>query len=136
MDGYVGWVALIGAAGTCVAVVTFWMNLAAKLQDAQNASAAAKEEAKSAKEDLKNLKTALDAQNMRFGLIEHEIGVVKLDVANRFADFAEKYASHQDVIAVEARVASALNGLKDELRGMNTRFDRIMEMLVNGRKEA
>jgi|SRR5882672_514720 hypothetical protein len=104
--GVLTWGALIAAAGSLVAIVTFWMN-----RGKAEADALAKADAASATAHAALAK----AEAVSAGLAEARI------------EFARDYASHKDLAAAEVRYAAALDSLRTELRGMNERLDRIIE---------
>lgn len=118
MEGsYISWVALIGASGTAIAFVTFWVNRGKA--EAENMA-----EAKSAHA------VAILAQG-KADLAISLLSEAKLNWANELRTFAKEYATHKDVNGVEARVAAALESVKVELRGTNDRLDRMYEHMIN-----
>ena len=100
------WGALIAAAGSLAAIVTFWMN-----RGKAEAEACAKADAATAAATAALAKAELVAGQLADARIE----------------FARDYASHKDLAAADMRYAAALDSLRTELRGMNERLDRIIE---------
>ena len=109
MQELLSWGALVGASGSLIAIVSFWMNRGKAEADAHAKAEGAYSVASAAltKADL------VAAQ-----LAEARIG------------FARDYASHKDLAAAEVRYATALDSLRSELRGMNERLDRIIDRLT------
>ena len=100
------WGALIAAAGSLAAIVTFWMNRGkAEAEASANAAAAGV-----------TARTALA-----------KVELVSEQLAEARIEFARDYASHKDLAAAEVRYATSLDSLRTELRGMNERLDRIIE---------
>ena len=106
MQEILTWGALIGAGGSVIAIVTFWMNRGkAEAETLSKAEAASKMAAAA--------------------LAKSELASSQLAEAR--IEFARDYASHKDLAAAEVRFAAALESLRTELRGMNERLDRIIE---------
>jgi hypothetical protein len=109
MDGLPTWVALFAAGGTLLALITFWV-----ARGRAEALAIAKAEAAEVKASTAYARAELVAAQLSEARIE----------------FARDYATHKDVAAAEVRFAAALDSLRVELRGMNTRLDRIIDNLA------
>ena len=106
MQEILTWGALIGASGSIIAIVTFWMNRGNAEAETQSKAEAASQMATAA-------------------LAKSEL--VSSQLAEARIEFARDYASHRDLAAAEVRFAAALESLRTELRGMNERLDRIIE---------
>jgi len=106
MQEILTWGALIGAGGSIIAIVTFWMN-----------------RGKAEAETLSKAEAA--SQIATAALAKSEL--VSSQLAEARIEFARDYASHKDLAAAEVRFAAALESLRTELRGMNERLDRIIE---------
>lgn len=115
MNEVVTWAALIAGSGSVVAIVTFWLN-----RGKAEAEATIKADAATA------MATAALAK----------AEMTSMQLAEARIDFANEYASHKDLAASEARYATAVDGLRQELRGMNDRLDRIIEGLVTRTRPA
>jgi hypothetical protein len=109
MQDILSWGALIGAGGSIIAIVTFWMNRGKAEADAFTKAAGAQSMAASAMAKV---------ETMAGQLAEARI------------EFARDYASHRDLAAAEVRYATALDSLRTELRGMNERLDRIIDRVT------
>jgi hypothetical protein len=107
--------ALAGAAGSIIAIVTFWFS-----RGRAEAESYAKAESASA------IATSALAKT---DLLAAALGEARLE-------FARDYASHKDLAAAEFRYAGALDSLRSEIRGMNERLDRIIEKLIGTPKPA
>lgn len=59
-----------------------------------------------------------------------KVEYVSLQLAEARIGFARDYASNKDLAESETRFAGSLDGLRQELRGMNERLDRIIEGMV------
>lgn len=101
-DGFLTWGALIASLGSVVAIVTYWMNRGKA--EARVEMAIASASAACAKVDF-----------------------LSLQLSDARIEFASDYASHKDLAASEARYATAIDGMRAELRGVNERLDRIIE---------
>ncbi len=123
MEGLVSWVALFGAGGTIIALVTFWVNRG-------RAEGEAVAEAKLAREEVKQVRTLIDVCSVKCDLYASQLAKMQVEAAEKYADFAENYASNKDLSAVESRVAAALEGMRTEFRGLNDRLDRLLEHFV------
>lgn len=110
MNEFLTWSALIGAGGSIITVVTFWMN-----RGKEQATALIKSDAALARVELLGIQLAQSRNEM----------------AEYRVEFARDYATHKDLAASEARYATAIDGLRIELRGMNERLDRIIEGFIN-----
>src|SRR3954451_3530940 len=106
MQDVLSWSALIGAGGSVIAIVTFWMNRGKAEADALTRADGAHSVAA----------TALAKSDL-----------VAAQLAEARIEFARDYASHRDLAAAEVRYAASLDSLRTELRGMNERLDRIIE---------
>ena len=106
MQDVLSWSALIGAGGSIIAIVSFWMNRGKAEADAHAAADAAHSIATSA-------------------MAKAELASAQLAEAR--IEFARDYATHRDLAAAELRYAAALDSLRSELRGMNERLDRIID---------
>jgi hypothetical protein len=106
MQDILNWGALIGAAGSIIAIVTFWMNRGKAEADA-----------------LARSDGAYSAAANALAKAER----VAAQIAEARIEFARDYASHKDLAAAEVRYATELDSLRSELRGMNERLDRIID---------
>src|SRR6266403_1010010 len=101
MQEILTWGALIGAGGSVIAIITFWMN-----------------RGKAEADTLAKAETA--SQMAAAALARSEL--VSSQLAEARIEFARDYASHKDLAAAEMRFATALDSLRTELRGMNERL--------------
>src|SRR5947207_3290321 len=106
MQDVLNWGALIGAGGSLIAIVTFWMNRGKAEADAL---------------------TRADGAHSIAAAALAKVDLVAVQLAEARIEFARDYASHKDLAAAEMRYAAALDSLRSELRGMNERLDRIIE---------
>jgi hypothetical protein len=106
MQDFLTWGALIGAGGSVIAIITFWMNRGKAEADA--------------------LARAEGAHAMAAAALAKAEDVAA-QLAESRVEFARDYASHRDLAAAEVRYATALDSLRSELRGMNERLDRIID---------
>lgn len=118
-----GW--LVGASGVLLALITFWLNRG-------KAEAESFAEAKMAREEARSAQVMASTVSAQHTLMMKQLAEYQLEVANKFGAFSDKYASNQDLAQVEARVATALDGLRQEFRGLNDRFDRMFEHVLHG----
>ena len=103
------WVALagvLGAAGSLVVVITFWINRG-KAEGEMHAK--------------------VNAAQSELAVVSAKVDLVSSQLAEARIDFATNYATHKDLAAAEVCYATALEGLRGELRGMNDRLDRIID---------
>lgn len=123
MEGSIGWVALFGVGGTVLALVAFWMQRGKEQQEAIS-------EAKAAREAAAAVAATVGAINARCSLIEQQVHAVQLDFANKYLEFADRFASNKDLQAVDARVGVALETVKTECREINRRLDSVLDHLM------
>lgn len=105
MSDLVQWGALIAAVSACIAIAKFWID-----------RGKAEEKAESAK------LTAL-ALHARVEIIAASLTDFKVEVA-------QKYATGASLEAAERQMTEAMNGVRDEVRGLNQRLDRIIEAMI------
>jgi hypothetical protein len=106
MQDVLSWGALIGAGGSLIAIVTFWMNRGKAEADAL---------------------TRADGAHSVAAAALAKADLVAAQLAEARIEFARDYASHRDLAAAEVRYATALDSLRSEMRGMNERLDRIID---------
>lgn len=123
MEGSIGWVALFGVGGTVLALVAFWMQRGKEQQEAIS-------EAKAAREAAAAVAATVSAVNLRCTFIEQQVHSVQLEFANKYLEFADRFASNKDLQAVDARVGVALETVKTECREINRRLDSVLDHLM------
>lgn len=140
----VPWLALIGAAGSATAVIKYYQDRAKAREDRirteqhlsdriellQQSSAELENQLNDARSALQKseeaMSTAMQAR-ARAELAREELHQAQLT-------FAKDYVSNRDLGASEKRLADSMDQLRDELRGMNVRLDRILERAVGSPK--
>ena len=110
MTDVLTWGALIAASGSLIAIITFWMNRG--------------------KAEANALSLSEGATKMA-GMALSKVDALAVQFADSRLEFVRDFASHKDLAASETRYATALDGLRVELRGMNERLDRIIEGFIN-----
>lgn len=114
MDQAITWAALFAAGGTVIALITFWVQrgkVEGDLDARVNSAAVA-------------ASTAL----AKVELVAATLNEARLD----WAKDLQNYATVTDLEAVELRVSQSLEGVRSELRGVNQRLDRIIEVQGGG----
>lgn len=113
MPEVVTWAAMFTATVAIIALITFWVNrgkvegeLEQKASNALNAAVAA-----SAKAEL----------------LSQQLNEVRVE----FAKEMKEYATHKDVAAAENRMATTMDGVRQEMRGLNQRFDRLFDRFAH-----
>lgn len=119
----VSWVALFGAGGTLLALVSFWLQRGKEQQEAMG-------EAKAAREAAASASNQVQAVNARVTFLEQNLHSAQLEQANKYLEFADKFASNKDLAAVDARVGVALETVKTECREINRRLDSVLDHLM------
>lgn len=119
----VSWVALFGAGGTLLGLISFWMQRGKEQQEAMG-------EAKSARETAASVATQVQAAIARITFLEQNLHTAQLDASNKYLEFADKFASNKDLAAVDARVGVALETVKTECREINRRLDSVLDHLM------
>jgi hypothetical protein len=117
MEGLVSWVALFGAGGTIIALITFWLNRG-------RAEVEGLAEAKLAREEAKGAHSVATTALAKVELLTAQLNEARLE-------FAREYVNHKDLAASETRLATAIDGLKTEFRGLNERLDRMLEYMIS-----
>lgn len=110
MNDVLTWGALIAAGGSIVAIITFWLN-----RGKAEAETAAK----------------ADSAHQMATVALAKAEFVGLQLNDTRLEFVRDYATHKDLTDSETRYATAIDGLRVELRGMNDRLDRIIEGFIN-----
>lgn len=110
MQDVLTWGALVGAAGSLIAVATYWMNRGKAEADA-----------------LAKANVAHAVAMAALGKAEF----VTAQLAEARIEFARDYATHKDLAAAEIRLAQAVDGMRGELHKMNDRLDRVIEQNRN-----
>jgi hypothetical protein len=105
IDAAIPWAALVAGITACVAIAKFWMDRGAAELTAESAKIAA---------------LALGA---RVEVLGHALTDFKVEEANR-------YATGNALESAEKNMTEAMNGVRDEVRGLNQRLDRIIEAMI------
>lgn len=101
----VTWVALIAALGGLVACAKFWMDMGATRKIAENASQQA--------------------------VTAHATAeILRSELRDARVEIAQDYASHKALAACESRIGEDVRGMREEIRGLNERFDRFLTNMV------
>ena len=103
------WGVLIAAGGSIIAIVTFWMNRG-------KAEAEAGARADAAMHVAKEAKAMAEAGATRAAEVELRM--------------AREYATSAALAAVETRFLASIDGLRVEVRGMNSRLDRFLDRVT------
>jgi hypothetical protein len=105
MNDPITWAALVAATGACIGLAKFWI-------DRGKAEA-----------------TAAAAQ------ISASVAVAKTDLLlSQLNDFrvevAQEYATTKALEASESAMTAAVNGIREEMRGMNSRLDQFLQAML------
>jgi hypothetical protein len=106
MQDLLTWGAVVAAGSSVVAIVTFWMN-----------RGKAEAETRAKAEGAASLATSALA---KCDLLASQLTDARLETAR-------EYVTAKDLAAAEMRLSGAVDGLRQEVRGMNERLDRMLE---------
>jgi hypothetical protein len=95
------WVAILTATGALVSIAKFWMDMGATRQQAEGAQAQA---------------VAAHAA----------VEMLKGTIADLGRETAREYATHEALRNSEERMTTAVAGMRDEIRGLNERIDKVI----------
>ena len=113
----VPWAALVAAIGALIAVITFWFQRGKEIGQLEERLTARRDDVDAKMANLQSVGIS--------ALGKAEMAMAQMSEMR--VEIAREYVSHRDLVAAEARSASALSEVRGELRGMNDRLDRIIE---------
>jgi len=105
MTDAITWAALISGVTACIGLAKFWMDWGKAEEKAEAAQLSA---------------LALGA---RLEIVSTSLTEFKVEVAR-------EYATGRSLEAAERQITEAMNGVRDEVRGLNQRLDRIIEAMI------
>jgi hypothetical protein len=108
MENAITWGALIAAAAACVGWIKFWMDRGKAEAAATSASAMA------------------TAAHGKAEMVSSALNDFKVQVA-------QQYATTNALEAAEKHMTHAINGVRDEIRGMNGRLDQFLQAMIEER---
>jgi hypothetical protein len=105
MNDVIPLAALFAAVTACVAIAKFWLDLGKVVEKAEAANI-----------------TALGL-GARVEILGNVLTEFKVEVAR-------EYVTGHSLEAAEKQMTDAMNGVRDEVRGLNQRLDRIIEAMI------
>ena len=105
MSDAITWAALIAAVSACMGLAKFWLDRGAAEAKAEAAA------------------TTAAVAVARVELVGSQLTEFKIQVAR---DYATNKALHD----AEGQMAAAMNGIREEMRGMNSRLDQFLQAML------
>ena len=105
MNDAITWAALVGSVTACIGLAKFWLDRGA---------AEAKSEAAA---------MSAAAAIGRVDLLQSNLNDFKVQVAR-------DYATNKALQDAEGQMATAMNGIREEMRGMNSRLDQFLQAML------
>lgn len=103
------WGGLIASGGSIAAVIKLWLSVGEKLQKAEDAA--------------RQSQAALSA-----------VATLNADLSSHKVMVAQEYVTLKAMEGVEERFSKAVDGLREEMRGMNQRLDQFLSLVLKGSK--
>ena len=105
MSDAIPWAALIAAVSACVGLAKFWLDRGASEAKAETAA------------------TTAAVAVARVELVGSQLSDFKVQVAR-------DYATTKALESAEGQMATAMNGVREEMRGMNSRLDQFLQAML------
>lgn len=126
----VPWISLVGACAALITVIKFYqdrikirVDRAAKEQQTLDSIKELERNIQAAKEDAAEAHNAATSARAHAELARGELHTAQLT-------FAHDFVSNRDLGESEKRLATSMDQMRTELRGLNDRLDRILEKLM------
>lgn len=123
MNDFLNWGAIIGALGSLVVAIKFWMEMGKAVSEA----AAARDDVKLLREELKVAAADANAARTTVAMVAGKHDLLIADMNRIRVEMATTYVTHPQLTASEVRYADTIDKIQTELTKMNDRLYQILD---------
>lgn len=123
MNDFLTWGAIIGALGSIIVTIKFWMEMGKAVAEA----ASAREDVKSLREEIKAANSEGNAARTTAAMVAGKHDLLIADMNRLRVEIATNYVSHPQLMASEQRYNDSIDKIQTELTKMNDRLYQILD---------